>query len=142
MLRGEYTSRSGLDTARNRVQNNSMVRWILLFLLVFASSAGATDTRLPPVLHSVSAGPVTASFGGQETANDIPLRFAINHLWFTFDGDDQTYVFLPDKTPEEGDYRDWNFDIFSPNGQYVVFIEELIVAINRVKLEYFGKPCQ
>ena len=74
---------------------------------------------LPPEIKTVTAGDVTAHFGGEKQP-DAPLRFGVQALWFSFRGDDAVYPFKP----EGVSFWEWNLDIFSPDGKYVLLLQD------------------
>lgn len=91
-------------------------------LVLWADTAMAADARpLPPVLHSTGAGPVTAHFGGI-AEEGLTANYSASQLWFTFPGDDRAYGFRTEKHGEAGDFRNWNLDIFAPDGDRVVLL--------------------
>jgi hypothetical protein len=81
------------------------------------------QARLPRELHKVSAGEVTAHFGGVrgKSLRDMPLEYAVTQLWFTFRGDRKRHVFRP---AGELFATDWRFDIFSPDGRRVLLLQD------------------
>lgn len=84
--------------------------------------AAMADTAAPSdglvEIKTVTSGSVTAHFGG-EKPKDVPLRFGVRALWFTFAGDNRVYRFKP----EGGlSFSDWRFNIFSPDGKRVLLL--------------------
>ena len=75
---------------------------------------------LPPQIKTVTRGAVTAHFGGERPDNG-PLRFGVKTLWFTFANDDGVYLFHPRGTLH---FSDWRFDIFSPDGRFVLLLQD------------------
>lgn len=113
----------------------------MLGMLVAAEPAGA-QSQLPPELYSISSGMVTAHFGGEKPEGDFPLKYGVTHLWFTFAGDDQTYVF----PPHDFDALHWQLEsVFSPDGRYTLLLVNNapyhVVATTRLKAYLTGaKP--
>jgi hypothetical protein len=103
--------------------------------LLFLAGLAAAETKLPPELHKVTSGTVTAHFGGEKQEDGVPLEYGVTRLWFTFAGDDKTYVFRP---KGELYFSDWEFDVFSPDGRYVLLLQDhygpyYIVSTERLK---------
>jgi hypothetical protein len=91
----------------------------MLGLLLATEPAGA-QSQLPPELNRVNSGTVTAHFGGETL--DQPKLQIITQLWFTFVADDKAYPFHP----REGElhFSDWKFEVFSPDGRYVLLPQD------------------
>jgi hypothetical protein len=66
-------------------------------------------------------GRVTAHWSGERPDAETPLEFSVKKLWFTFVGDDAVYEFKP-----KGELfpSDWNFEIFSPDGAYILLLQD------------------
>jgi len=80
-------------------------------------------------------GQVTAHWSGQKPEPGAPVEFGVKKLWFTFAGDEAVYEFRP---PGELFFSDWNFEIFSPDGAYVVLLQDRfgpfhVLRTNRLK---------
>ena len=81
---------------------------------------------------------------------DRPIQSGVSALWFTFEGDPRAYGFASmTKDPGDADleFADWNLNIFSPDGAYVLLLQDEhgpyhIVAIRKLKayLTAGGKP--
>lgn len=108
-----------------------------------ASRSSETSTAEPvlaPEIHSVTVHGITAHFSGQKPELDhASLTYGVEQLWFTFEGDPEHYVFRP---RGELYFSDWSFDIFSPDGQYVLLLQDHygpyhIVATKRLR-EYLA----
>jgi hypothetical protein len=103
--------------------------------------AGARADDTPRELHRVSSGDITAHFGGDGAAGDeASLKYAVTALWFTFGNDAHAYAF---QAPGAADFSTWEFDIFSPDGRYVLLLQERfgpyhVVRADRLK-DYLGK---
>lgn len=100
-----------------------------------SSAIGATKTPPPPAVKAPAAsaavpakfpvvmkskdGAVEAHFDGAPPPADLkaPLQFGTSRLWFTFAGDKTAREFKP-REPLE--FSDWFFDIFSPDGAWVL----------------------
>jgi hypothetical protein len=117
-----------------------MRAWLLLLLMV----AGARADDMPRELHRVSSGDITAHFGGDGAASDdASLKYAVTALWFTFGDDPHAYAF---QAPGPPDFSTWEFDIFSPDGRYVLLLQERfgpyhVVKSDRLK-DYLGKESE
>ena len=96
-------------------------RYVAATLILWASSAMSAEERAPPILHSIGAGPVTANFAGS-AEEGLTANYAASQLWFNFSGDGRSFRFRPEKGGEAGDFRNWNLNIFSPDGQRVVLL--------------------
>jgi len=74
-------------------------------------------------LKTVSSpdGKVTAHWSGERPEPGTPLGFNVKKLWFTFAGEEAVYEFKP-----KGELfpSDWDFAIFSPDGAYVVLLQD------------------
>ena len=135
---------------------NRIQKWFftLFFVLVPLISTGLlsgfpaikTILSLPPEIHRVTSRGITAHFGGEKPLSDlyVPLEYGVSVLWFTFAGDETLYVFKP---TGDLDFSDWTFDIFSPNGAYVLLQQDHhgpyhVVATDRLKdyLQGNAKP--
>lgn len=111
-----------------------------------ARSSGATKTkgstapaaeRFPVIVKSDPAGTVEAHFDGEAPPADlhVPLRFGTTRLFFTFKGDKTALAFEPEG---ELHFSDWRFDIFSPDGKWVLLLQDRfgpyhVVSIDRLK---------
>ena len=96
---------------------------------------GVPSKSLPPEIHAVTVGGVTAHFGGEKPAGDMPLRFGVSALWFTFGNDTTPHVFRP---AGQLYFSDWRFDLFSRDGLHVLLLQDRfgpyhIVAAARLK---------
>jgi hypothetical protein len=100
--------------------------------LACASASGATKASAPkpaatvaapsakfPVVVKSKDGSVEAHFDGETPPADLkaPLQFGTSRLWFTFAGDKTAREFKPKEALE---FSDWFFDIFSPDGKWVL----------------------
>jgi hypothetical protein len=116
-------------------------------LLYLTSAAIAAAQSLPPELFMTRSGDVAAHFGGQRIADGAgDLRYVATAIWFTFEGDPKTYAV---NVGEQDTFRNWdfNFDIFSPDGQHVLLLRDdfgpyHVVAVKHLKeyLKNGGKP--
>lgn len=90
-------------------------------------SPGCNRSKWPREIHSVNARGVTAHFAGMMPANNLPPESGVSALWFTFEGDPADYGFSS-MTKEPGDtyldFANWSFDIFSPDGAYVLLLQD------------------
>lgn len=75
---------------------------------------------LPTEIKTVTVGDVTAHFGGEKPP-DVPLRFGVQALWFSFKGDAAIYRFKPGAGVS---FWEWNLDIFSPDGKRVLLLQD------------------
>lgn len=73
----------------------------------------------PGDVRTITAGEVTAHYRGEKPP-DAPPRFGAEALWFSFKGDDAVYPFKP----EGVSFWEWNLDIFSPDGKYVLLLQD------------------
>jgi hypothetical protein len=108
------------------------------FLLsALVHSAQAQPPR-PRELHRVSAGDVTAHFGGvrEKGDRDMPLEYSVTRLWFTFRGDRKRYAFRP---KGELFFSDWRFDIFSPDGRRVLLLQDRFGPYHVVSVDKLRK---
>jgi hypothetical protein len=86
----------------------------------------------------VTANGVTAHFGGEVPPNNLPLRFGVAALWFTFEGDPKNYGFPASGEDGELYFSDWSLDIFSPDGAHVLLLQDHygpyhVIATNTLK---------
>lgn len=104
-------------------------------------SQSCDRARWPHEIHTATAHGVTAHFGGQEPIDKRPLQVGVSALWFTFEGDPRSYGFAS-MTKEPGDaklyFSDWSLDIFSPDGAYVLLLQDHygpyhVVATDKLK---------
>lgn len=86
-------------------------------------SQSCDRTKWPHEISTVTARGVTAHFGGQELPKNLPLRSGVVALWFTFEGDPANYGYPASGEDGELYFSDWNFDIFSPDGAYVLLLQ-------------------
>jgi hypothetical protein len=102
---------------------------------------GCDRSKWPHEIHAASAHGVTAHFGGIVPTGNLPLQSGVSALWFTFEGDPENYGFAS-TTKEPGDahldFSDWNLDIFSPAGGFVLLLQDTygpyhIVATDKLK---------
>ena len=106
-----------------------------------AEPPGKARASSPGVLHTVRSGSVTAHFRGERPAGGFPPEFGVSALWFSFAGDPARYTFTP---AGELYFSDWRFDIFSPDGEYVLLLQGHygpyhIVSVRRLKGYLAGK---
>ncbi len=110
-------------------------------------SPGCDRTKWPREIHVASARGVTAHFGGLMPTDDVPMQSGVTDLWFTFEGDPESYAFAS-MTKEPGDsdlsFVNWNLDIFSPDGAYILLLQDRlgpyhIVATDKLKDYLAGK---
>jgi hypothetical protein len=66
-------------------------------------------------------GMVTAHWSGEKTLEGTPVEFGVKKLWFTFAGDGARLEF---RGRGELHFSDWNFNIFSPDGAYVLLLQD------------------
>jgi hypothetical protein len=104
-----------------------------LFIVAVVAPAPAIELGLPPSsaiaqeqppsseLHQVTAGQVTAHFGGDPVEGESPLKYGVTDLSFTFADDQRVYRFRP-----QGElfFSDWSFDVFSPDGVHVLLLQD------------------
>ena len=107
-------------------------------------SVSCDRARWPHEIHIVSANAVTAHFGGQEPPNNLPLRSGVEALWFTFEGDSENYGYPSSGEDGELYLSDWSLDIFSPDGAYVLLLQDHygpyhVVATDRLKRYLAGE---
>jgi hypothetical protein len=117
-----------------------MLKAALILGFLVAAEPVVAQSQLPPELHQVGSGAVTAHFGGEKPDGDMLLRYGVTHLWFTFAGDAKTYAFHP---KGELHFSDWQLDVFSPQGRYVLLLQDRhgpyhIVATARLKTYLTG----
>ena len=90
-------------------------------------SQSCDRAQWPHEVKTLKAHGVSAHFGGIEPQENLPQNSGVEALWFTFDGDPQNYGFAS-MTKEPGDARvfftDWNLDVFSPDGAYVLLLQD------------------
>ena len=104
-------------------------------------SPNCDRARWPHEIHTATAHGVTAHFGSQES-NNLPPRLGIEALWFTFEDDPENYGFPSSGQDGELYFKDRSFDIFSPDGAYVLLLQDHygpyhVVATERLK-EYLA----
>ena len=109
-------------------------------------SPNCDRARWPHEIHTVSAHGVTAHFGGQEPSNNLPLRLGVEALWFTFENDPENYGFPSSGQDGELYFSDWTLDIFSPDGAYVLLLQDHygpyhVVATDKLR-EYLTGPAK
>lgn len=119
-------------------------------LILVAHATGrpvAADSKLPAVLHEMTAGDITAHFGGDvsllddrtetsggsEPTDAGAKRLAVTALWFTFAGDAEHYLFEPTGTLT---FSDWTFDVFSPDGRYVLLLQDRFGPYHVVRTDH------
>ena len=109
----------------------------VLFLIFLAWGQSRKTHTLPPEIRAVTALGITAHFGGGKPPGEVdaPLEYAVEALWFTFEGEQRLYVFKP---KGELFFTDWSFDLFSPDGAHVLLPQSHygpyhVVASNRLK---------
>ena len=117
---------------------------ILVWLVLFWNGSvwgGQIQSSLPSEIYTVASRGVTAHFGGEKPSSGAPLAFGVSALWFTFEGEDTPYVFKP-----EGElfFSDRRFDLFSPDGAHVLFLQDHygpyhVVATHRLKDYLLGR---
>jgi hypothetical protein len=78
------------------------------------------EATLPAEFHAVTSRGITVHFGGEKPPGDTPLEFGVSALWFTFVDDQTPYVFKP---TGELYFSDWRFDLFSPDGAYILLLQ-------------------
>lgn len=66
-------------------------------------------------------GKVTAHWSGERPEPATPPEFGVKRLWFTFAGEEAVYEFKP---KGELFLSDWDFEIFSPDGAYVLLLQD------------------
>jgi hypothetical protein len=101
-------------------------------------SQSCDRAKWPHEIHAVTANGITAHFGGEVPAGDLPLRFGVQALWFTFKGDSENYGYPASGEDGELYFSDWSFDIFSPDGAYVLLLQDhygpyYIIATDKLK---------
>ena len=84
---------------------------------------------------------MTAHWSGERPEAGTPLEFGVKKLWFTFAGDKAVYEFKP---VGELFFSDWKFDIFSPDGAYVLLLQDgfgpyHVIRTTRLKSYLQGK---
>lgn len=85
--------------------------------------AAAAQSKFPVVVKSDAAGTVEAHFDGEAPPADlkVPLVFGTTRLFFTFKDSKTALVFEP---KGELYFSDWTFDIFSPDGKWVLLLQD------------------
>ena len=80
----------------------------------------------------VYSGAVAAYFYGEELEL-LPRSHGVRSLAFRFEGDGREYAFTP-----EGELfdTDWSFDIFSPDGAYVVLLQDRYGPYHAVRTDH------
>jgi hypothetical protein len=82
-----------------------------------------TASKFPVVVKSDAAGTVEARFEGEAPPADlkVPLVFGCTRLTFSFKDSKTAYEFKP-----QGElyFSDWTFDIFSPDGKWVLLLQD------------------
>jgi hypothetical protein len=101
-------------------------------------SQNCDRSRWPHEIRTVTANGVTAHFGGEAPPDNLPLRFGVAALWFTFAGDAENYGYSASGGEGELYFSDWSFDIFSPDGAYVLLLQNHygpyhVIATNKLK---------
>lgn len=107
----------------------------------YGCTPGCDRTKWLREIYTASAHGVTAHFGGLMPPQDRPIESGVSALWFTFEGDPRAYGFASmTKDPGDADlkFADWNLNIFSPDGAYVLLLQDEhgpyhIVAIGKLK---------
>ena len=93
----------------------------------YGCAPGCDRTKWPREVYSITARSVTAHFGGLMRPQGRLLQSGVSAVWFTFEGDPQNYGFAS-MTKEPGDahlqFANWNLDIFSPDGVYVLLLQD------------------
>lgn len=96
-----------------------------------------------PVTIKAKGGAVEAHFDGEAPPADMkaPLRFGTSRLWFSFAGDKTAHEFKPSGNLE---FSDWFFDVFSPDGKWVLLPQDHygpyhVVAVSHLKAYLDGK---
>lgn len=107
-------------------------------------SPNCDRARWPHEIHTATAHEVTAHFGGQEPSNNLPLRLGVEALWFTFENDPENYGFPSSGQDGELYFSDWTLDIFSPDGAYVLLLQDHygpyhVVATDKLKEYLTGR---
>jgi hypothetical protein len=107
-------------------------------------SRSCDRARWPHEISTMTANGVTAHFGGEVPPDSLPLRFGVAALWFTFAGDAKNYGFPASGEDGELYFSDWSFDIFSPDGAYVLLLQDHygpyhVIATNKLKDYLSGK---
>jgi hypothetical protein len=106
-------------------------------------SAPDPNYKFPVVVKSDAAGTVEAHFEGEAPPPElkVPLVFGAERLFFTFKDSKTALVFKP-----EGElfFSDWSFDIFSPDGKWVLLLQDRfgpyhVVATSRLADYLQGK---
>lgn len=87
------------------------------------AGAEAGATKAFPVEVVSKDGAVTAHFDGETPPEDlkVPLVFGTSRLTFSLEGDKTAYEFKPAGTLE---FSDWSFDVFSPDGKWVLLLQD------------------
>src|SRR5579859_330498 len=102
---------------------------------------GDPGSVLKPEIHTITVRGITAHFGGEKPQEEfVDLRFGVEELWFTFEGDPKQYLF---RSAGQLFFSDWSFDIFSPDGAYVLLLQDHygpyhVIASNRLKKYLMG----
>jgi hypothetical protein len=81
-------------------------------------------SKEPHEIYTVTGRGVTAHFAGANPGDDVPLQYGVRALWFSFEGDPQYYGFENSSADGQISFTDWSFDIFSPDGAYVLLLQD------------------
>lgn len=105
--------------------------------------ATAAQSKFPVVVKSDAAGTAEAHFEGEAPPADlkVPLVFGTTRLYFTFKDSKTALEFKP---AGELYFSDWTFDVFSPDGKWVLLLQDRfgpyhVVATSRLADYLQGK---
>lgn len=106
-------------------------------------SASCDRSKWPHEIKTISVDGVTAHFAGEQPPENAALRLGVEALWFTFEGDPENYGYPASGEDGELYFDDWGFDIFSPDGAYVLLLQSHygpyhVVAVNKLKAYLTG----
>ena len=116
---GAVASYAEYRGAKARFARTAITENLLDGLQILASQTPSDDPDKWVELKTVINGRVTAHFWG-EKVQLAPLTYGVKDLRFTFEGDPGVYPF---KNSDGLYFSDWSFDIFSPDGDYVLLLQ-------------------
>lgn len=117
--------------AKFRFARTAITENLLDGLMVLAAQPISGDPGDWEELKVVINGDVSAHFWG-ERLELVPLTYGVQELRFTFEGDPKSYPFKPEGTLYASD---WTFDIYSPDGDHVLLLQDRFGPYHLVPLD-------
>jgi hypothetical protein len=117
--------------AKYRFARTAITENLLDGLRILAGQMPSDDPYSWEELKVVINGDVSAHFRG-ERMELVPLEYGVKELHFTFAGDDEPYVFVPEGTLYA---TDWTFDIYAPDGEHVLLLQDRFGPYHLVALK-------